>query len=107
MIQDAFSVLQERGFVQQCNDLAGLRTRLSERPMNYYVGFDPTRDSLHCGSLMPIMAMAHMQRAGHVGRRQLDGEIGAIGVECGLGNAAPLPFWAPFRLDGGGFEALG
>src|SRR5207247_5644971 len=62
---DAFDVLQERGFVQQCTDEAAVRKILAQPPVVYYCGFDATADSLHCGSLMPIMAMAHLQRAGH------------------------------------------
>ncbi|MNS53284.1 hypothetical protein D3C72_860350 [compost metagenome] len=62
------------------------------------------RQAVHDGL---VERVAHVQRAGHIGRRQLDGEIGAIGVHRGLGDAAALPFGAPFRLDGGGFEALG
>ena len=62
---DGLAVLAERGFVAQCSDLPGLKKLLSEERVTYYIGFDPTASSLHCGSLMPIMAMAHLQRAGH------------------------------------------
>ncbi|HHT9153729.1 MAG TPA: hypothetical protein ACFYEM_09415 [Candidatus Hypogeohydataceae bacterium YC40] len=55
----------ERGFVQQCTDKDALSSLLNENKVTYYVGFDPTADSLHAGSLVPIMAMAHLQRAGH------------------------------------------
>ena len=62
---DGLAVLAERGFVAQCSDLPGLKKLLTEERVTYYIGFDPTASSLHCGSLMPIMAMAHLQRAGH------------------------------------------
>jgi len=64
MTQHAFDTLKERGFIAQTNDEAAIRAAL-EKPLSYYIGFDPTASSLHCGSLVPIMAMAHLQRAGH------------------------------------------
>ena len=60
-----FETLKERGFVQQCTNEENVTQLLSGNPITYYVGFDPTADSLHAGSLVPIMAMAHLQRAGH------------------------------------------
>ena len=59
----AFDVLQERGFVQQFT--AGAKELLDAEQVTFYVGFDPTGDSLHVGHLLPVMAMAHLQRAGH------------------------------------------
>jgi tyrosyl-tRNA synthetase len=57
--------LKDRGFFQQCTDEPGVAQLLSEGSVAFYCGFDPTAESLHCGSLMPIMTMAHLQRAGH------------------------------------------
>ena len=64
-MSNIFESLQERGFVQQCTSENDVAQTLSGNPITYYVGFDPTADSLHAGSLVPIMAMAHLQRAGH------------------------------------------
>jgi tyrosyl-tRNA synthetase len=58
-------VLEARGFVKQCTDLDALRAHLAAGPVTFYVGFDPTGDSLHVGHLLPIMAMSWLQRAGH------------------------------------------
>jgi tyrosyl-tRNA synthetase len=64
--QNLYDILAERGFVYQCTDATALRELLGgERPVSGYIGFDPTADSLHVGSLVPIMALVHMQRAGH------------------------------------------
>jgi tyrosyl-tRNA synthetase len=63
--RDVYDVLQERGFVYQCSDEAGLRRALASGRVTFYCGFDPTADSLHIGNLVGIMAMAHLQRAGH------------------------------------------
>ena len=62
---DVLSVLQARGFIAQSTDEDALRSMLNEGPVTAYVGFDPTASSLHVGSLVPIMAMAWLQRAGH------------------------------------------
>lgn len=59
------NTLQERGFIQQTTHQEPLYELLEREKVTFYIGFDPTADSLHVGSLLPIMAMAHMQRAGH------------------------------------------
>ena len=63
-LRNVFDILEERGFVEQCTDVAASR-RLLEKPITCYIGFDPTAASLHVGSLLPIMSLAHMQRCGH------------------------------------------
>ena len=61
---NVFDVFKERGFFEQCTGEERVRELLSE-PVTCYIGFDPTSDSFHCGSLVPIMALAHLQRHGH------------------------------------------
>ena len=61
---NAYEVLEERGFIEQCTDAEASR-QLLEKPVTCYIGFDPTATSLHVGSLLPIMSLAHMQRCGH------------------------------------------
>ena len=63
-MKNIFDIFEERGFVEQVTDRELLRTLLNE-PTTCYIGFDPTASSLHVGSLLPIMSLAHMQRAGH------------------------------------------
>ncbi|MGD9154595.1 MAG: tyrosine--tRNA ligase, partial [Bacillota bacterium] len=58
-------ILQERGFIQQTTHQEPLYEMLEKEKVTFYIGFDPTADSLHVGSLLQMMAMAHMQRAGH------------------------------------------
>ncbi|MDZ7374276.1 MAG: tyrosine--tRNA ligase [candidate division KSB1 bacterium] len=62
---NAYDVLKERGFVQQVTDEEGLRELFAHTVVTAYIGFDPTADSLHVGSLMPIMGLVHLQRCGH------------------------------------------
>lgn len=63
-MKTVFDELEERGFVEQTTDHDAVRSLLEE-PTTCYIGFDPTARSLHLGSLVPIMSLAHMQRAGH------------------------------------------
>jgi tyrosyl-tRNA synthetase len=60
-----FNILQERGFIQQTTHQEPLYELLANEKVTFYIGFDPTADSLHVGHLLPMMGMAHMQRAGH------------------------------------------
>ncbi len=62
---DAFDVLQARGFIKQVTNEDALRKALTDETVTFYVGFDPTADSLHVGHLLPVMAMSWLQRAGH------------------------------------------
>ena len=79
---NAFDVLVARGFVQQ--HTAGAPDLLrSGEPCAFYVGFDPTGDSLHVGHLLPVMAMAHLQRAGHKPIAIVGGGTAMIGDPTG------------------------
>ena len=57
--------LAARGFLHQCTDLEALDAAAASGPVTGYIGFDATADSLHVGSLIQIMMLRHMQRAGH------------------------------------------
>jgi tyrosyl-tRNA synthetase len=63
-LRNVYDILEERGFIEQSTDAAASR-QLLEKPVTCYIGFDPTATSLHVGSLLPIMSLAHMQRCGH------------------------------------------
>jgi tyrosyl-tRNA synthetase len=65
MSGNVFDELKERGFVAQVSDETVVRKMLGCPPVTFYVGFDSTATSLHAGSLVPIMAMVHLRRAGH------------------------------------------
>ena len=62
--RNAFEVLRERGFIKQVTH-EGLEEMLAKEKVTFYIGFDATADSLHVGHFVALMAMAHMQRAGH------------------------------------------
>jgi len=62
---DFLRVLNERGFIHQCSDPAGLDALAVAGPVTGYIGFDCTAPSLHVGSLLQIMMLRWMQRTGH------------------------------------------
>jgi len=78
-----FDVLKERGFIKQCSNERGLRKLLQKPGLVYYVGFDPTADSLHVGNLLAIMAMANLQRLGHIPIVIIGGATALIGDPSG------------------------
>ena len=80
---NVFDVLEERGFVEQVTDPQGLREVLSKERITCYIGFDPTAKSFHVGNLLPIMALVHMQRAGHRPIALVGGGTGLIGDPSG------------------------
>ncbi len=79
---NALDVLQERGFVEQVSDAEGLRSAM-ESPLTFYIGYDPSAASLHAGSLLTIMAVAHLQRLGHRPIVVVGGGTGMIGDPTG------------------------
>lgn len=64
-MKNAYDVLMERGFIAQCTHEDEIKELLAKEKVTFYIGFDPTADSLTAGHFLTIMAMAHMQRAGH------------------------------------------
>ena len=78
-----YDVLLERGFVEQVTGETEIRELLEREPVTCYIGFDPTAASLHIGSLVPIMALAHMQRHHHRPIALVGGGTGLIGDPSG------------------------
>lgn len=64
-MNNVFDTLKERGFIAQMTHEEEIRDLLKNNKVSFYIGFDPTADSLHIGHFLQLMAMAHMQRAGH------------------------------------------
>jgi tyrosyl-tRNA synthetase len=80
--------LSWRGMVYQHTD--GLADALATAEVSGYVGFDPTAPSLHIGSLVPVMGLAHLQRAGHRPVALVGGGTGMIGDPSGKTSERPL-----------------
>ncbi|HOV13450.1 MAG TPA: tyrosine--tRNA ligase, partial [Spirochaetota bacterium] len=82
--------LKERGFFQQCTDEANLEKVFNQKKIAFYAGFDPTNISLHLGHLVPIMAMAHLQRMGHKPIALVGGGTAMIGDPTGKTEARKM-----------------
>lgn len=77
-----YDVFEERGFIDQVTDEEKLRELLKNK-VTCYIGFDPTASSFHVGNLVPIMALAHMQRHGHRPIALVGGGTGLVGDPSG------------------------
>jgi len=80
---DLIAELEWRGLVKDCTDLEALRDHLRTPGRKIYCGFDPTAESLTIGNLVPIMMLAHAQRAGHTPVVVMGGGTGLIGDPSG------------------------
>lgn len=87
-MNNLYDILSERGLVSQCTD-TDIRKRL-ERPLSAYCGFDPTADSLHVGSLVPIMGLAHLRLCGHRPIVVVGGATGLVGDPSGKSEARKM-----------------
>ncbi len=81
--RNPYDVLKERGFIYQVTDEDAVKKLFDTKRVTAYIGFDPTADSLHAGSLVPIMALAHVQRAGHRPIALVGGGTGLVGDPSG------------------------
>ena len=79
----AFDVLKERGFIEQSTHEKEIKELLEKEKVTFYIGFDPTADSLHVGHFVTVMAMSHMQKAGHKPIVLFGGGTGMIGDPTG------------------------
>ena len=75
--------LQERGFLAQITFQDDLYKLLEREPTTFYIGFDPTATSLHFGHFIPLLAMMHMQAAGHRPIALVGGGTAMIGDPSG------------------------
>ena len=75
--------LKERGYIAQCTNEEEVRKLFSEEKITFYIGFDPTADSLHVGHFLALMAMARLQRAGHRPICLVGGGTGTVGDPSG------------------------
>jgi tyrosyl-tRNA synthetase len=92
---DLFDEFEWREMVYDATE--GLRTAFAAGPMTGYIGFDPTAASLHVGSLLPVMALARMQRAGHTPIAIVGGGTGMIGDPSGKSQERQL--LTPAQVD--------
>ncbi len=82
-MNNVYEIFKERGFIEQITDASEIEELLGRESITCYIGFDPTAASLHIGSLVPIMALAHMQRQGHRPIALVGGGTALIGDPSG------------------------
>ena len=78
-----FEELKNRGMIAQMTNEEKIKDLLNNQKITFYIGFDPTADSLHVGHFMQMMVMSHMQRAGHRPIAILGGGTGMVGDPSG------------------------
>ena len=82
-MSNVMDVLRERGYIKQTTFEDDLYQMLEKERVTFYVGFDPTADSLHIGHYIPVMVMTHLQRAGHRPIALVGGGTGMVGDPSG------------------------
>jgi tyrosyl-tRNA synthetase len=92
-----YDELQWRGLLADCTDVPELTKRLAAGPITLYCGFDPTADSLHVGSLVPLLALRRFQLLGHHPIALAGGATGSIGDPSG--KTAERQLLTKERLD--------
>ena len=83
MSENVYDILVERGFIEQATHEDEIRELLGKESVTFYIGFDATADSLTAGHFLTIMAMMHMQRAGHKPIALLGGGTTMVGDPSG------------------------
>jgi len=101
----AFQTLKSRGFVSQCSDEAALERLLDSERVSFYIGFDPTADSLHVGNLLQLFSMSHLQRAGHRPIALIGAGTCRIGDPSGKTEARPILAVETINANGERFRA--
>ncbi len=104
-MKNAMDVLEERGFIKQTSHPEDLHELLDRESITFYIGFDPTADSLHVGHYVALMAMAHMQRCGHRPIALLGGGTTMIGDPSGKTDMRRMMTQAEIQNNADRFQA--
>ena len=89
-MKNVFDVLEERGLIAQTTHEKEIREILDKEKITFYIGFDPTADSLHIGHFMQLIVMKHMQNAGHRPIVLLGGGTTMVGDPTGKADMRPM-----------------
>ncbi len=89
-MKNVFDVLKERGLIAQMTHEEEIKKLLEEKKITFYIGFDPTADSLHIGHFMQLVVMKHMQNAGHRPIILLGGGTTMVGDPTGKTDMRPM-----------------
>ena len=105
MSGNVFDELKARGFIAQASNEEAVRRMLGGTPITFYIGYDCTATSLHVGSLVPIMAMAHLRRAGHRALAVIGAGTTMVGDPSGKTEMRPMLDEATIRGFGASIRA--
>ncbi|MHB8963558.1 MAG: tyrosine--tRNA ligase, partial [Saccharofermentanales bacterium] len=104
-MNNVFDTLTERGFIAQVTDAEAVKKRMAEEQVTFYIGFDPTADSLHVGHFVALMVMAHMQKAGHKPIALLGGGTAMVGDPSGKTDMRRMMTAETIEYNAGRFKA--
>ncbi len=103
-MQNVFETLKERGFIAQTTHEDKIRNLLGATSAAFYIGFDPTADSLHVGHLLQLIVMAHMQRAGHQPIAIIGGGTAMVGDPSGKSDMRKMLTQEEIAVNGAAFQ---
>lgn len=106
MQQSVFDVLQQRGFIGQLTHEEEIKQLLKEEKVIFYIGFDPTADSLHVGHFIQIMVMAYMQRYGHRPIALIGGGTTMVGDPSGRTDMRKMMSLEQIQANGKKFKEV-
>ncbi len=106
MQQSVFDVLQQRGFIGQLTHEEEIKQLLKEEKVTFYIGFDPTADSLHVGHFIQIMVMAYMQRYGHRPIALIGGGTTMVGDPSGRTDMRKMMSLEQIQANGEKFKKV-
>ena len=96
-MKNVMDTLRERGFIKQTVYEEELYEKLGKESVPFYIGFDPTADSLHVGHFMQLVAMKHMQDAGHKPIILIGGGTGMVGDPSGRTDMRSITTWSALK----------
>lgn len=99
-----YDILMERGFIEQATHEEEIRELLEKEKVTFYIGFDPTADSLHVGHFIQVMVMMHMQKAGHRPIAILGGGTAMVGDPSGKTDMRKMLTMEQIKINANAFK---
>ncbi len=104
-MKNVFEILKERGLIAQMTHEEEIKNLLNDKKITFYIGFDPTADSLHIGHFMQLVVMKHMQNAGHRPIILLGGGTTMVGDPTGKTDMRPMISKEEIQKNADNFKA--
>ncbi|HKL11762.1 MAG TPA: tyrosine--tRNA ligase [Clostridia bacterium] len=104
-MRNVYDILNERGYIEQATHEDEIRELLEKEKVTFYIGFDPTADSLHVGHFIQVMVMMHMQQAGHRPIALIGGGTGMVGDPSGKSDMRKMMTPETIKSNSESFKA--